>query len=333
MAVLSGCGDKDKETFPASTIQNDKGGVEGDFQREASDALHRPSCKIMIDSEMQTIAGECREVVEKKPVLDPLLIKSENVKYYNSKYDYVEPDVEILKAISRSYGLPEYTSYYQMMLEGRGKPHENKNHAGAKGYMQFLDGTAREFGLLTNDVDYRVNPYASVDAACRYLVWIGQLLYGDDVDMGDMDVLEHALAAYNAGHRRVYVNGNVRVPRFYETIRYTQNIIDLLKGSATLIMPNETLQSIAERTGFSIEVLMQSNFDVTSERDLKAYEVLQLPENGVSKLIIKKGMSLSLIQRRTGATISEIKSLNNLSSDVIYQSDVLMIPTSLYVMN
>lgn len=296
-------------------------------------SIYKPTCKVVIDGQMKVVAGECVDKiasVAQKKIVDPLVIKKVNLKYYNSKYDRVEPDLEILKSISRSYGLPEYTSYYQMMVESRGRASIKKNRAGAKGYMQFLDAAAKDFGLLTKEKDYRINPYASVDASSRYLVWIGQLLYGQDVDMQDLDVLEHALAAYNAGHRRVAVNGKVRIPRFYETIRYTQSIIDLLEGYATLIMPNETLQAISDRTGFSVDVLKQSNFNVMSDSDLKAFEVLQLPKDGVSKVIIRKGMSLSLIQTGTGVGVSKLMSFNNLSSDVIHPNDVLMIPTSLY---
>jgi len=294
-----------------------------------------PSCIILENGVLTEVTGSCEKIkikkVVKKVIHDPKIIHDDSLKYYSAQYDRVTPNRETLIEISQSYGLPNMTLFYQMMIEGRGKANVNKNQAGAKGYFQFLDATALEFGLIREGVDYRTNPYASADAAARYLLWIGHFLYGADVDLSDHNVLMHALAAYNAGHRRVSVNGKVRVPRFYETIRYTQNIIDLIEGNATLIMPNESLEDISARTGFSVSVLTESNFGVGSDRDLMAFEVIQLPENGVSKVIVKRGMSLSLIENKTGIKVDDIKDFNNLSSDIIRASDILMIPTSLYV--
>lgn len=319
------------------------------FEKSAKNKSHEikfekietPTCIIVKAGVMTEVSGDCEGLQlnndieeQKEPIIEPhnpKVIHPDNTKYYDIQYDKAVPDENILAEISKTYGLPEMTLYYQMMVEGRGKVNATKNSSGAKGYHQFLDNTAIEFGLIADGVDHRTNPYASADAAARYLLWIGQLLYGDELDLSDADMLTHALAAYNAGHRKVSVNGQVRVPRFYETIRYTQNIIDLIEGNATLIMPNETLSQISARTGFPVDVLVQSNFGIKSDEDLKAFEVMQLPLDGVSKVIVRRGMSLSMIGRRTGATVSDIKILNNLSSDLIRPSDIIMIPTSLYV--
>ena len=314
-------------SFPKDPLVNAEPTI--DFKK-----IESPTCILYLDGSLTEVTGECEDEVskEEEPIsLNPMVVQPDNVKYYSKKYDRVKPDINVMMEISKSYGLPETALFYQMMIESGGRVSAKKNHAGAKGYFQFLDATAIEFGLIVGKTDYRTNPYASADAAARYLLWIGQLLYGEDADLSDIDILTHALAAYNAGHRRVSVNGSLRIPRFYETIRYTQNIIDLIEGNATLIMPNETLDAISERTGFSVGVLLQSNFGINSDKDLKAFEVMQLPKDGVSKVIVKRGMSLSLIENKTGVKVAQLKQFNNLSSDTIMPNDIIMLPTSLYV--
>jgi LysM repeat protein len=296
--------------------------------------IEQSKCTLALNGETHDAPGACNLVTEpsikESKTVDSKKIHNDNKVYYSSKFDAVTPEKDILIKISQTYGFPDTTLYFQMIVEGRGNAHAIKNDAGAKGYFQFLDGTAKEFGLITKDRDYRTNPYASADAAARYMLWIGQHLYGSDVDVSSIDVLTHILAAYNAGHRRVYVNGEIKMPKFYETIRYTQNIIDLIEGNATLIEPNENLSKISLRTGVPIEVLLESNFGIDSDKDLMAYEVLQLPLGGISKVIVRKGMSLYSIQNGTGVKVEQIKKLNRMVSDVIHPCDVILIPTSMY---
>lgn len=81
--------------------------------------------------------------------------------------------------------------------------------AGAKGLMQFIDGTARRYGI-TDPFD----PQQSIDGGARYLRDLLEMFNGN---------VELALAGYNAGENRVKRNGN-QVPNIRETQAYVKNI-------------------------------------------------------------------------------------------------------------
>jgi len=253
-----------------------------------------------------------------------------NQQYFSESYSYKTPTKAELNKISRVYGVPDNVLYYQMMKESRGKVMDKHNAKGALGYFQFLDKTAKQMGLLTPEKDWRTNAYASADASARYLLWNIALLNGEGASLDDEDSLKFALAAYNAGHKRLMRNGQTRLPRFYETINYVNDIVSLSRDNAILIQPGDTLEKISARVGLSVEVLLESNHKVKRNQDLKAHEVFHLPdEDGYSRVVIKRGMSLFSIQNGTGISIDEIRKANELSGDVILVADVMKLPTSL----
>ncbi len=90
------------------------------------------------------------------------------------------------------YGLPQELKYLPM-VESTLRP-DVHSHAGAAGLWQFVPITARHFGLKINgDVDERMDPYKSTEAAVKLLAYLYEKL-------GDWPLV---LAAYNSGAGRV----------------------------------------------------------------------------------------------------------------------------------
>lgn len=113
------------------------------------------------------------------------------------------------------HGLPAGLLSAIMQTESGGNRFAESG-AGAKGLFQFMDPTAREFGLTGRDV---YDPEKSTDAAARYMK---QLLkrYGGNVDM--------ALAAYNWGMGNLEKKGLANAPE--ETRNYVPKVKSLMGG-------------------------------------------------------------------------------------------------------
>ncbi|TYC90040.1 lytic transglycosylase domain-containing protein [Novosphingobium sp. BW1] len=86
-----------------------------------------------------------------------------------------------------------------------------RSHAGARGLAQLMPGTAQQMGV---DAD---NPQANLEGGARYL--------REQLDTFGGDI-EKALAAYNAGPRRVAQAGGI--PRIRETQAYVAAIMGRL---------------------------------------------------------------------------------------------------------
>lgn len=95
---------------------------------------------------------------------------------------------EIVEPILKENGVPDDLKYL-MVIESNLDPFA-VSRAGAAGYWQFMQGTAREFGLEVNaNVDERYNLEKSTVAACKYLKNL-YARYGDWMSVA---------ASYNAG--------------------------------------------------------------------------------------------------------------------------------------
>ncbi|MXP25005.1 transglycosylase SLT domain-containing protein [Altererythrobacter indicus] len=86
-----------------------------------------------------------------------------------------------------------------------------KSSAGARGLTQLMPGTARELGVDPGD------PFANLEGGARYL--------REQIDRFDGDI-EKALAAYNAGPKRVLDAGGI--PEIRETKHYVASVIGRL---------------------------------------------------------------------------------------------------------
>lgn len=95
--------------------------------------------------------------------------------------------VDYLYRVADSYGIDRDIAYRQIDSESGFNP-DAKSPAGAKGIAQFVDGTARRFGL-TDPFD----PIASLDAWGAYMSFLLER-FGYRYDL--------ALAGYNSGENR-----------------------------------------------------------------------------------------------------------------------------------
>lgn len=250
--------------------------------------------------------------------------------FYETKSVYGKVIPGIYNAIESHYGLPENVLFNQLMKESRGRCPSRANRAGAVGCFQFLDHTAMEFGLLNDAGDFRSNLYASAEASARYLVWLTMLIFGEDADPGDWEQLRYSLAAFNAGHGNVKRSGVVRIPNFSETLEYVHDIESLAKGESVWVYPGDTVNKIAKRVKLTSKDILRGNPSVIDDRSLKAHTVVSLPnpKTGMSKFLVKKGMTLYRLQVKTGVHASFIKQANNMGDkDTLYAGAILNIPT------
>lgn len=113
-----------------------------------------------------------------------------------TKYGYTEQEQRILKA--------------QLAQESAFNPNA-KSHAGAKGIAQFLDGTAKQYGVNVNDVA------SSIDGQARFMRDLLKKSNGN---------WEMALAFYNAGAGSTDAQTRFnKVKNFKETNQYYNNIL------------------------------------------------------------------------------------------------------------
>lgn len=109
--------------------------------------------------------------------------------------------------IAEKYNLPRDVFLALVQRESNFNPTATSDR-GAIGLTQLMPGTARELGVDPRD------PAANLDAGARYL--------RQQIDrFGNLPL---ALAAYNAGPRRVTDAGN-QVPRIEETVKFIDNIM------------------------------------------------------------------------------------------------------------
>jgi soluble lytic murein transglycosylase-like protein len=113
-----------------------------------------------------------------------------------------------LQSAAEQHNVPAPLLKAVMQQESAGNP-QAVSQAGAQGLMQLMPGTAQEMGV-TDPFD----PIQSIDGGARYL---GQLLkqFNGSIPL--------ALAAYNAGPRKVREAGN-QIPNIRETQEYVRKV-------------------------------------------------------------------------------------------------------------
>ncbi|ENG5919421.1 transglycosylase SLT domain-containing protein [Serratia marcescens] len=118
-----------------------------------------------------------------------------------------------LSKLEETFGLPAGLLRSMVITESGGDT-QAVSKAGAKGPFQFMPGTAKDFGLVGDDV---FDPEKSAHAAARYM---SQLLKMFDGDLGK------ALAAYNWGQGNVERKGLGAAPQ--ETREYVPKVLSNL---------------------------------------------------------------------------------------------------------
>lgn len=118
-----------------------------------------------------------------------------------------------LSKLEETFGLPAGLLRSMVITESGGDT-QAISKAGAKGPFQFMPGTAKDFGLVGDDV---FDPEKSAHAAARYM---SQLLKMFDGDLGK------ALAAYNWGQGNVERKGLGAAPQ--ETREYVPKVLSNL---------------------------------------------------------------------------------------------------------
>ena len=102
----------------------------------------------------------------------------------------LSPYDEIVKPLAESYGMDWRLVISQMYQESKFNP-KAKSFAGAKGLMQVMPRTAKEFGF--KDLN---QPQVGIEAGITYMNWIEQRFPGD---IEFQERIFFMLAAYNAG--------------------------------------------------------------------------------------------------------------------------------------
>ncbi|WP_208463799.1 lytic transglycosylase domain-containing protein [Escherichia coli] len=133
-------------------------------------------------------------------------------------------------ALEKQYNLPENTLYGLAMTESSGRADAVgpvTRYGTAKGMFQFIDPTAREYGLSGMDV---FNPYRASEAAARKLAGL-MAQYGGD--------MQRAFQAYNwgEGNMSAWLRGQKGMPQ--ETQTYAPKVFRYMSqvSGGSIIMP------------------------------------------------------------------------------------------------
>jgi peptidoglycan DL-endopeptidase LytF len=100
------------------------------------------------------------------------------------------------------------------------------------------------------------------------------------------------------------------------------------------VVSGDNLSAIANKYGTSVQEIMKIN-NLSSDV-IYVGQTLKIPEGNINSggytgeklYTVKSGDSLSVIAKQTGASVEQLKSLNNLTGDMIFIGQKLLLPTS-----
>ena len=204
--------------------------------------------RVMEDSGTKAVKGKGKGKPKSSPELainDVLReLQAADPKNRRSTYNSVSVLDELYSEAAKREGIPPALVQTVGWYESRHGTNKNDSVAGARGVMQFIPTTGKQFGLITK-ADF-MDPKKSIDAGAKYL---GQL-YREYEHLGEERATKLALMAYNWGP------GNVKsFVRYGHGIKYKRNPSGAL--------PKETARYIRH-----IPALMRaSNIEVALRRD------------------------------------------------------------------
>ncbi len=185
----------------------------------------------------------------------------------------------LMKKVLKKHQLPEDLVYVAMIESGFSP--QARSYANAVGYWQFIEGTAKRYGLKVNSyVDERRDPVLSTDAAARYF----KDLYGI---FGSWDL---ALASYNAGEYRI----NRAVMRHYTR--------DFWYLAAKRSFPRETINYVPK---FVAAVRISKNPEKYGFRSVSYQPALEYED-----FTLTHPISLKKLATRLSISYQEVQKLN-----------------------
>lgn len=172
----------------------------------------------------------------------------------------------MIQRILRERGLPEELAYTAMIESGFSP--RAVSRVGAKGMWQFMEATARRYGLVVNRwVDERLDPVKSTVAAAKYL--------GDLYRMFGHWFL--AQAGYNAGEARVAQAIQRAKTSDFWALTQTRHLPDETKMFVPQILAATVITRAPERYGFDVTLEPPLTYDeVTVRRPLDFETVAEL---------------------------------------------------------
>jgi membrane-bound lytic murein transglycosylase D len=184
----------------------------------------------------------------------------------------------MIQRIFRERGLPEELAY-TAMIESGFSPYA-VSRVGAKGMWQFMEGTARRYGLVVNQwVDERLDPIKATVAAAQYL--------GDLYDMFGHWFL--AQAAYNAGE--------ARVARAIER----SGTSDFWALTRTRHLPDETKLFVPQILAATV---------ITREPTRFGFDVAPEPALSYEEVQVTRSLDLDTLARLAGVPVERLRDLN-----------------------
>jgi len=186
--------------------------------------------------------------------------------------------LDMIREIFREKGIPEELAYTAMIESGFNPLAVSR--AGAKGLWQFMEGTARRYGLTVDRwVDERLDPEKSTRAAADYLKDLFK-------QFGSWFL---AQAAYNAGEVRVAKAIQRTGSRDFWRLVQTRHLLDETKQFVPAIVAGTLIAKEPDRYGFKV--------------------IYQKPEP-VDVATIPVSLALKTIAQWTGVTVEALRNLN-----------------------
>lgn len=232
------------------------------------------------------------------------------VPYYSVvMFDHENISKRDLRTIGNRYGI-DGSILYAMMLKESGGDCSKVSSRGAKGCFQFLDDTAREFGIL-NDTDV----FRQADAAARYMAWLHLVIFDSHIANANLESLKITLAAYNAGLASVLYEDGPKIPLYKETIKYVDDIIGYYLGNKHYVRRGERLNTIATNYGITVTSLRFINDGVCNVK-LKHSVFINVNPQDYSYMV-RKGDTLYRLAKRYNTTIEDLRIKNGINGDLL----------------